>query len=254
VSWLRIDDGFAQNPKLEGWTAAQKWALIELFCYCARHKTDGYVPADLSLLPRAVTTGLLGLAESSGIIDRDAHGHLVIHDWSVYNPPDPTAADRMKRMRERNANRNGDRNKTRNETVSSRARDPVPSPEASNDASAERKADELWEALREILGEVATDTERGRRNRALKELRKIGATPDQVKARCRVYARMWPDITLTASALVANWSTLEPRKEKQHPTVDEVVQLPEITDEARAENLERLRAMAAAITNNEEVA
>jgi hypothetical protein len=128
MAWLRIDDGFAQHPKLEGWTSAQKWALIELFSYCARHRTEGSVPADLALLPRAVTAKVLTLAEESGLLDRDEYGGLEVHDWKTYNPSDVTAADRMKRMRERNAKRNG----PVSPSVTSRARDPVPSPSTTN--------------------------------------------------------------------------------------------------------------------------
>jgi hypothetical protein len=126
MAWLRLDDGFAQHPKLVGWTPAQKWALVELFCYCARHKTEGYVPADFSLLPRGVTRRVLELAEQSGLVDRHDDGALVIHDWSAYNPSDVTAAARMKRMRERNANRNG----AVTPSVTSRAR--LPSPRSSS--------------------------------------------------------------------------------------------------------------------------
>lgn len=124
MAWLRIDDGFAQHPKLEGWSTAQKWALVELFCYCARHKTEGHVPSDLSLLPRGVTAKVLALAEDSGLLDRDEYGGLVVHDWGTYNPSDVTAAERMRKMRERNANRNAERNGSVTPSVTSRARLP----------------------------------------------------------------------------------------------------------------------------------
>lgn len=126
MAWLRLDDAFAQHPKLSGWTAPQKWALIELFLYCARHKTEGYVPTDLALLPRAVTRKVLVLAEDSGILDREGDGALIVHDWGTYNPSDVTAAERMKRMRERNANRNG----AVTDAVTSRARIPSPTPKS----------------------------------------------------------------------------------------------------------------------------
>jgi hypothetical protein len=121
VAWLRLDDGFAQHPKLAGWTSAQKWALVELFLYCAKHKTEGYVPSDLALLPRSVTAKVLVLGEQSGILDRHEDGSLEVHDWATYNPSDVTAADRMKRMRERNASRNSERNGSVTPAVTSRA-------------------------------------------------------------------------------------------------------------------------------------
>jgi hypothetical protein len=85
VSWLRTDDNFPQHPKFKGWSGAQKWAFVELMHYCARYRTGGHVPADLNLLPRPVNARLLGLAETSGWLDRDTDGELWIHDWFLYN-------------------------------------------------------------------------------------------------------------------------------------------------------------------------
>lgn len=43
-----------------------------------------------------------------------------------------------------------------------------------------RPTDELWDALTEHFGEVRTSSERGRRNKAVKELREAEATPEEV--------------------------------------------------------------------------
>lgn len=85
MSWLRLDDGFTQHPKLAGWTPAQKWAWLEVLSYCARYQTGGRIPADLSLMPRSVTAALLGRAEHSGLIDRADDSGKVVHDWPIYN-------------------------------------------------------------------------------------------------------------------------------------------------------------------------
>lgn len=98
MSWLRIDDGFMQHPKFEGWTPAQRWALLELFGYCAKYRTEGRVPVDLSLLPRGVTPRLIELAVASGWLE-DREDGFHVHDWQIYNPKDPHAADRMQRRR-----------------------------------------------------------------------------------------------------------------------------------------------------------
>ena len=87
MSWLRLDDGFTRHPKFAGWTVGQKWALLQLFEYCARYDTDGRVPTDLALLPRTVTPALLRRAESAGWLDRDKAGALIVHDWAHYSPP-----------------------------------------------------------------------------------------------------------------------------------------------------------------------
>lgn len=71
----------------------------------------------------------------------------------------------------------------------------------------ERKPDLLWDALVAEVGEPRTSSERGRTNKALKELRDVGATPADVRSRCETYRTRWPGIDLTATALAANWST-----------------------------------------------
>jgi len=135
MSWLRIDDAFTTHPKFEGWPFSAKWAFLELMSYCARYRTRGRIPKDMTLLPRSTTIGLLTRAETSGWIDRAEDGSLWIHDFHKYNPSDPTAAERNARSRNkrRNAERNAGRNSDRNEDVTdtaprARARaGPVPS-------------------------------------------------------------------------------------------------------------------------------
>jgi hypothetical protein len=39
-------------------------------------------------------------------------------------------------------------------------------------------------------------------------LRETGANPDEIRKRAKHYAVMWPDITLTDTALANNWSTI----------------------------------------------
>lgn len=45
----------------------------------------------------------------------------------------------------------------------------------------ERPRDELWDSLTEFFGEPRTKSERGRRNRAVRELRDAGATTQEVQ-------------------------------------------------------------------------
>lgn len=45
----------------------------------------------------------------------------------------------------------------------------------------ERPRDLLWDSLTEFFGEPRTQSERGRRNRAVRELREAGATPEEVQ-------------------------------------------------------------------------
>lgn len=86
MAWLRVDDGFTKHPKFERWTPAQRWAWLEVMEYCARYRTAGRVPNDLTLLPRSTTPTLLQRAEKSGWCERLDDGYLWINDWETYNP------------------------------------------------------------------------------------------------------------------------------------------------------------------------
>jgi hypothetical protein len=95
MAWLRIDDGFTKHPKFEGWSRSDRWAWLEVMEYCARYRTRGRIPAELDLLPRAVTTALLKRAEQSGWCTRREDGALWINDWDAYNPPAPEQLDEL---------------------------------------------------------------------------------------------------------------------------------------------------------------
>lgn len=102
--------------------------------------------------------------------------------------------------------------------------------------------DLVWDALVEQLGEPQTKSERGRFNRAVKELKEIEAEPEEVGRRCALYRTRWPNVTLTPQALTANWTILEPKLAEVVP-VEHVVDLPNVSEEERAQNLERLQGI-----------
>lgn len=99
MSWLRLDDGFAEHPKLDELPEAQRWRWVALLCWCARQQKGGRVTA--TALKRAGVDGarLLEL----GLLERDAQGVLWVHDWAEYNGPVETAAKRQRRYRMRRA-------------------------------------------------------------------------------------------------------------------------------------------------------
>ena len=73
--------------------------------------------------------------------------------------------------------------------------------------------DPLWELFKELTGtEPITKSERGRWNKAIKELRDAGITPGDVRERARVYREKWPQLDLTPTGLASNWSRLQPPK------------------------------------------
>lgn len=87
MAWLRLDDGFTKHPKFEGWPPTARWAWLEAMEYCARYRTRGRIPDDLTLLPRNVTAQLLRRAEAAGWCSRGTDGALWINDWDDFNPP-----------------------------------------------------------------------------------------------------------------------------------------------------------------------
>lgn len=70
---------------------------------------------------------------------------------------------------------------------------------------AKRARDPIWDALILIEGEPVTKSERGRLNAAAKQLRDAGVDAAAIPAVAAAYRAEWPNITLTANALVANW-------------------------------------------------
>jgi hypothetical protein len=71
-----------------------------------------------------------------------------------------------------------------------------------------REPDAIWDVTEELFGPPANKNERGRRNGVVGLLRETGAGPEEIRKRAKHYAVMWPDITLTDTALANNWSTI----------------------------------------------
>lgn len=72
--------------------------------------------------------------------------------------------------------------------------------------------DQLWEVWTrykyQTTAPVITRSERGRINRALKELREVNATPEELSAKISAYVRKFPNCEVTITAIAANWGSL----------------------------------------------
>lgn len=97
----------------------------------------------------------------------------------------------------------------------SRARPPssVLRPPSSDLGGKPPSRDELFEKVAEVCGinwqSGLTKSERGEINNAVKQLRDIGATAEQIDGKARAYRRKWERVDLTPSALVKHWSKVE---------------------------------------------
>lgn len=123
-----------------------------------------------------------------------------------------------------------------------------------------RERDLLWESLVETCGADSsemTKSERGRYNKALKELKEVGAKPEDIKLRAAKYRQKFPGADLTPTALVAHWSALKPPAARlqsvpqesgmQHWLDDEEPE-DDLTPEERAANKKRVRGMLDQLT------
>ena len=78
-------------------------------------------------------------------------------------------------------------------------------------AKAPRARDALFDALVEVCQidpKALTSSARGAANRAIKELREVGAEPEQIVQAARAYRTRYPGAAVTPSALAKHWPRL----------------------------------------------
>jgi len=101
VTWIRIDDGFVDHPKIVKLSLAAFHLHMAGLCYAARHATDGAVP-------KAALPGLNGTRRDAaelvraGLWDRADDG-WTIHDYLMYNPSSDDVRRRREEARDRMA-------------------------------------------------------------------------------------------------------------------------------------------------------
>lgn len=103
-----------------------------------------------------------------------------------------------------------------NSTVAETAKRPLPKKQPQKTTTKDKPKDIaprarnlIWDAVLEVCGltgSTPTQSERGGWNKAVKELRDIGATPDEIHQRARIYRKTWPNVSLTPNALSRRWN------------------------------------------------
>lgn len=121
-------------------------------------------------------------------------------------------------------------------------------------AASQRKRDPIFEALAEVCGidwqEGLTDTSRGRLNSATSELRKVGATPEDIRRRARRYVQLYPHVVVTPQGLTGNWGQLgevRPRMATKSEEAAEWVRTQERTPEEAEQARSRIAEIAEAM-------
>jgi len=84
VSWVRLDDGFYEHPKLLGIPRATRWVWVAGLGYSARFHQDGLVPA-ISLARLEGNAREAAQLVDAGLWVPDEHGWR-IHDYAQYQP------------------------------------------------------------------------------------------------------------------------------------------------------------------------
>jgi len=92
-----------------------------------------------------------------------------------------------------------------------KAADAAPSPESTPTPSEKpRPVNPFWDALVTGIGHDATPSKKGAWGKAIHDLKAMNATPQEIILRCEIHRARWPDMTLTATSLAANWHDLAP--------------------------------------------
>jgi biotin operon repressor len=97
--------------------------------------------------------------------------------------------------------------------------------------SVRRPTDNLFESVAKACGISLTNltrSSRGQLNKAVKELREVGATEQDVQAKAKAYRTQYPNATLTPTALVKHWSSFaDIERKQQRPSVWQTYERPE---------------------------
>jgi hypothetical protein len=107
MPWVRLEDAFAEHPKVVSLPYRGRWLYIAALCYSNRRLTDGFVPLAMlaSLCPHEqddpVGEDAYHLAEqlvSVGLWE-DTEGGYAIHDYHHYQPSKREVMEARKRLR-----------------------------------------------------------------------------------------------------------------------------------------------------------
>jgi len=102
MPWIKLDDQYADHPKIVAAGPLAAWLHTCALCYAGRYLTDGFIPerqvrklADVDdaedLAQRLVEVGLWEIAE----------GGYLIHDYLEYNPSAESVQADREEARER---------------------------------------------------------------------------------------------------------------------------------------------------------
>lgn len=232
MTWVRLEDGFADHPKIVAVGPEGMALYVAGLCYSNRYLTDGFIP-------QAQVPKLIGTQEPTSKLVKQGLWEIVeggyqIHDYDEYQPSRDDILEIRKARSE--AGRKGGLSKPASNTeANDEAKpqaesnpgpgpgpvpNPVPDPQEKPLAPAARKSDPLFESVAEACGidwsNGLTKQARGTLNAAVAGLRDAGATPDAVRERARNWPTLFDRATLTPPALAKHWPQLARAQPPKH--------------------------------------
>lgn len=222
--WFRFYVEAVADPKLRQLSPAHRWLWVAVLAAARQSPIPGTLMisehqvmnesmlSDFAAMRRNDARAGLRLLDEIGVIAWDADlGTWRVPQWSTRQFESDEANVRSRRHRSKQRANDAACN------VASMG-DATP-PETETETETEDiasvtptvKRDELFDALAEACGvdvSQVTRSARGALNRALADLREVGATPDEIKARAKQHRRKWPTITVTPMSLAKHWPEL----------------------------------------------
>jgi len=123
MAWIKLDENFADHPKIAQLDPSSGWLWVCALAYCNRHRTDGRIP--VAMLSRISSVSVASRSakrlEAVGLWSRVGH-EFVVHDYLDYQP---SAAELYEKSKKRSdAGRRGGQAKAKQ--VASTVHKPVP--------------------------------------------------------------------------------------------------------------------------------
>jgi hypothetical protein len=218
MSWARVDDAWWSHRKVIGLDLEARGLWVSGLSYTC-HQRSSHIPAAVVTMMGG-NREIAGRLVEAGLWREDGDG-WTFHDWDEYQSTSAKRAEAGRKGGEKSGearrSKQIEANSEANEAPESKQAHPIPSQpiptqsQPSPNGAGGRQANPLWDAVVAACGwqgERLTKSQQGKTAAAVKELRDIGATPDEVTRRAANYRNKYAGMDLTPNALAANWASL----------------------------------------------
>lgn len=82
MSWVRLDDGFCDHPKIALLPIKARWVHLHGLCYCNRFLTDGDIPVEVAVRWEGPAAPAVLVERGLWTIDGDTYSIVGYLDWN----------------------------------------------------------------------------------------------------------------------------------------------------------------------------